>query len=367
MKFYEYMAKEVFAKAGIPVPKGRVVWSADEAAQVAGEIGPVAIKSQVLAGGRGKAGGIKFADTPEEARSAAAALFGTEIRGYVVDRLLVEEKLQINSEMYLGVTVDGGARQPLLIASTHGGVNIEEVPERDIVKRVIDITWGLLPFNTRELARRLGLKGAVARQVGDIALRLYDIFRKYDAEMTEINPLVVSGDRVIAADGRLNIDDEALFRHPDLPRVSEATEMEKKVEEIGLSYVELDGNIAVMANGAGVTMATIDVIEGYGGKAMNFLDAGGGAAAEPMAKAIALLVSTNPKALLINIFGGITRCDDVANAIITVKKSQGIPVPLVVRLVGTNEREGVEILRQNGISAYSSMDEAAAKVVQLAS
>src|SRR5690606_15637967 len=172
--------------------------------------------------------------------------------------------------------------------------------------------------------------------------------------------------RLIAADGRLNIDDEALFRQPDLPRTSEATPLEAKVREIGLSYVELDGDIAVMANGAGITMATIDVLARYGGKAMNFLDAGGGAAVEPMAQAMGVLVSTNPKAILVNIFGGITRCDDVAKAIIHVKKNQGIPVPLVVRLVGTNEEEGVELLRQEGIQAYRSMDEAAARVVELA-
>lgn len=367
MKLYEYMAKEIFSRHGIPVPRGRVVWSADEAAEVAAEIGPVALKSQVLAGGRGKAGGIKFADTPEEAAKAAGELLGTEIKGYTVDRLLVEEKLRIDSELYMGITIDGGARNPLLIVSTEGGVNIEEVPERDIAKRTIDITWGLYPYAAREVARRLGLTGAVAKQVADIALRLYRVFRQFDGELTEINPLVISGERVIAADGRLNIDDEALFRHPDQPRVSEATEMEKKVEEIGLSYVELDGDIAVMANGAGVTMATIDILEGYGGQAMNFLDAGGGASAEPMAKAIGLLVATNPRALLINIFGGITRCDDVANAIMTVKNSQGIPVPLVVRLVGTNEDKGVAILKENGINAFSSMDEAAAKVVELAS
>ena len=366
MKMYEFMAKEIFRQAGLPVPRGRVARTPDEAAAIAAEIGPVAIKSQVLAGGRGKAGGIKFADTPDEARARAAELLGSEIQGYKVEQVLVEEKLRIDAELYVSVTVDAGARRPLVIASRHGGVNIEEVPERDIIKRPVDITWGLYPYAARSIASRLELPPAIARQFVDILVRLYDLFRSYDAELVEINPLVISGDRLIAADGRFNVDDDALFRHPDLPRVSEATPLEQRVREIGLSYVELDGDIAVMANGAGITMATIDVLARYGGRAMNFLDAGGGAAMEPMAKAIGVLVSTKPKAILVNIFGGITRCDDVARAILAVRDQQGIPVPLVVRLVGTNEEEGVRLLQEAGIQAYRSMDEAAARVVELA-
>ncbi|QIA27183.1 ADP-forming succinate--CoA ligase subunit beta [Thermaerobacter sp. PB12/4term] len=367
MKFFEYMAKEVFRERGIPTPRGRVAATPDEAARVAEEVGgPVAVKSQVLAGGRGKAGGIRFADTPDQARQVAADLLGQEVRGYRVERVLVEEKLRIDRELYLGIAVDTGRKLPLVIASVHGGVNIEEVPEKDIVKRPVDITLGLYPYFARGIARRLGLEGAVARQFADLLTRLYRIFRDYDAELVEINPLVISGDRLIAADGRLNIDDDSRFRHEDLPEVSEATELERRVREIGLSYVELDGDIAVMANGAGITMATIDVLTEYGGRAMNFLDAGGGAAVEPMAKAMAVLVSTNPKAIFVNIFGGITRCDDVANAIVTVKRQQGIPVPLVVRLVGTNEDKGVAILREHGIEAFRDMGEAARKAVELA-
>jgi succinyl-CoA synthetase beta subunit len=326
----------------------------------------VAVKSQVLAGGRGKAGGIRFADTPEEAGRQAAALLGTELQGLRVERVLVEEKLAIERELYLAVTVDASARRPLLIASARGGVNIEEVPEREIVRHHVPVAWGLMPYAARAVAGRIGLGGELVLRFADVALRLYEIFRRYDAELVEVNPLAVVGDRLVAADGRLNVDDDALFRQPELPRTHEATPLEQRVRELGLSYVELDGDIAVMANGAGITMATIDVLARYGGRAMNFLDAGGGAAMEPMAEALAFLVSTRPKAILINIFGGITRCDDVARAIVQVQQTQGIPVPLVVRLVGTNEEEGVRLLREHGIQAYRSMGEAAARVVQLA-
>jgi len=368
MKLYEYMAKEVFARAGIPVPKGRLVSTAQQAADACSEIGPVALKVQVLAGGRGKAGGIKFADTPAGAADAAATLLGSEIRGHKVDRLLCEEKLKIERELYVGIAVDSSPRRPVLIASTQGGVNIEEVPEKSIVRRHIGVTWGLFPYTAREVVRRMGLQGEPgAARIVDIILRLYHVFRKKDAELVEINPLVfVSGGEVVAADARCNVDDDALFRHRDLPEVSEGTEMELKVRALGLSYVELDGDIAVMANGAGITMATLDIIQRYGGRPANFLDAGGGASVEPTAKALEILLQTGPRAVLVNIFGGITRCDDVANAIAQVNRTVGIKVPLVTRLVGTNEAEGLAILHKEGIAAYRSMEEAAARVVALA-
>ncbi len=368
MKLFEYMAKEVFARHGIPVPPGRVVASPQEAAQVCSELGEVAIKVQILAGGRGKAGGIRFAASPAEAESLAADLLGREVRGLVVDRLLVEKKLAIDQEFYLAVAVDGAARRPVIIASTQGGVNIEEVPEKLLVKRHVDPAWGLHPYRTRQIGRRLDLEGAVARQFSDILLKLYQVFTGSDAELAEINPLVLQKDgRLVAADGRLNLDDDALYRHPDLPRVAEGSEVERRAQEAGLSYVELDGDIAVMANGAGITMATLDIIQHFGGRPANFLDAGGGAGVEPMAQAIELLLSRSPKALLVNIFGGITRCDDVARAIVKVATARGgLGVPAVVRLVGTNEQEGVSILREHSLEAYSAMAEAAAAVVKAA-
>ncbi|MDI6893103.1 MAG: ADP-forming succinate--CoA ligase subunit beta [Bacillota bacterium] len=367
MKLYEYLAKDIFRGAGIPVPAGRPCQAPDEAARAAAEIGPVAIKAQILAGARGKAGGIAFADTPEEAREAAARLLGSELRGYRVDRLLVEEKLIIEKELYLGMAVEGSARRPLVIASGQGGMAIEEVPERAIVKKTLDITWGMQPYTARVLARRLGLEGSLARQFEDIALRVWGVFRRYDAELVEINPLAVAaGRRLVAADARLNVDDEALYRHRDLPRVEEGTDLERRVRELGLSFVQLEGDIAVMANGAGITMATLDVLARYGGRPANFLDAGGGAAAEPTAQAIGVLLETHPRVILINIFGGITRCDEVARAIVKVKSERGLPVPLVVRLVGTNEEQGTALLRDHGIAAFRQMEEAAARAVAIA-
>ncbi|MCG0238094.1 MAG: ADP-forming succinate--CoA ligase subunit beta [Firmicutes bacterium] len=366
MKLYEYLAKSLLAEVGIPTPQGRLATTPEEAEAAAREIGPCAVKAQVLVGGRGKAGGIKLANTPEEARQRAAEILGMNLKGYIVEKVWVEQQLKIDRELYVSITVDGQARQPLVIASAHGGVNIEEVPEEYIVKKNIDITTGLLPFHGREIARRLGLSGDLAKQFADILAKMYTAFRKYDAELVEINPLAVVGDRLIAADSRLNVEDDALFRHPELPRVEEGTELERKVRATGLAFVQLDGDIAVMANGAGMAMGTLDVLSLYGGRPANFLDAGGGASVEPMAQAIRFLLETKPKAILINIFGGITRCDDVARAIVTVKETEGIPVPLVVRLVGTNDEEGRRILAEAGIHAYTDMGEAAKAVVAAA-
>ncbi|MDI3316378.1 MAG: ADP-forming succinate--CoA ligase subunit beta [Bacillota bacterium] len=366
MKLYEYMAKGVLRDNGVPVPPGRLARTPEEAEAAARSLGPCVIKAQVLVGGRGKAGGVKPAPTPEEARARAGEILGMNLKGYVVDTVYVEGMLGVDRELYLGIAMDNASKRPLLIASASGGMEIEEVPERDIVRQPIPVEWGLMPYAARWVAHRLGLSGELSRQFGEIALKLYEIFKRYDAELVEINPLVVAGGRLVAADARLNVDDDALYRHPDLPRTSEATELEKRVRELGLAYVQLDGDIAVMANGAGITMATLDVLQRYGGRPMNFLDAGGGAAAEPMAEALKVLVSTRPRAIFINIFGGITRCDDVAQAVITARREVGISMPLVVRLVGTNEEKGVEMLRGEGIQAYRSMEEAAARVVELA-
>lgn len=366
MKLFEYMGKELFAKYGIPVPAGGVVSTPEEAAALTEKIGSVVVKSQILSGKRGKAGGIGFTDNPAEARDFAAKLLGSELRGFVVEKVLVEKKLQIDREFYLAITIDGAAKRPIVLASAQGGMDIEEVPEEYMVRQTLDVTIGMQPFVTREVTRRLGVTGGIARQIADILMKLHQMFVELDAELVEINPLVISGENVIAADAKVTIDDDALFRHKDLPVVEERTEAEKKAHELGLSYVELDGNIAVMANGAGITMATLDIIQHYGGAAANFLDAGGGAGIEQTAKALELLLSKNPKAILINIFGGITRCDDVANAFAYVKKNVGIPVPVVIRLVGTNEDKGREILREVGIEAYQFMHEAAAKAVEIA-
>ncbi len=366
MKLFEYMAKEELRAAGVDVPRGRCCRTPAEAAQAAREIGPVAVKAQVLVGGRGRAGGIRLAETPEEAERHAQAILGMEIRGERVEQLWVEERLRIDQELYLALAVDTSARRPVLIASARGGMEIEDVPDKEIVRRRLDVAWGLLPYEAREVAGRLGLPAALVPAFCTVAGRLYGVFRARDAELIECNPLAVVAGRLVAADARLNIDDDALWRQPGLPRTDESTPLEARVRALGLAFVQLDGDIAVMANGAGITMATIDALKRYGGRPMNFLDAGGGAATGPTAEALDILLSTGPRAALVNIFGGITRCDEVARAIVQVRQTRGRDVPLVVRLVGTNEEEGTAILEEAGISAFTSMRQAAERAVQLA-
>ncbi|HVB11250.1 MAG TPA: ADP-forming succinate--CoA ligase subunit beta [Bacillota bacterium] len=368
MKLYEYMAKGVLAEAGVPIPRGRLCRTPEEAGAACRDLGPVAVKAQVLVGGRGKAGGIKVADTPEEAEAAARQILGMNLKGYTVDTVYCESKLSITQEIYLSLTFDPGSKRPLLIASASGGIAIEEVPEKAIIKRGIPVAWGLQPYMAYQVARRLGLGGVLAREFSDLACKLYKAFVRLDAELVEINPLAVVDGHIIAADSRLNVDDDAMARHGDLPTTSEATPLESKVRALGLAFVQLDGDIAVMANGAGITMATLDVLQHYGGKPMNFLDAGGGSSAGPTAEALAILFNTHPKAVLVNIFGGITRCDEVAKAIVQVRREQAAAkdAPLVVRLVGTNETEGHRILREAGVDAFRSMQQAAERVVALA-
>jgi succinyl-CoA synthetase beta subunit len=361
------MGKELFTGFGITVPRGKMITTSDEAAAVAAEIGgEIVVKSQILSGKRGKGGGIKFAANPEEAKQAAGQILGTTVQGLKVEMLLVEEKLKIDQEFYLAITIDGAARRPVIIASAHGGMDIEEVADEHIVKQHVDVSIGVQPYLAREVSRKLGLRGSIYKEFNHLLPLLYKMFREKDAELVEINPLVVSGERLIAADSKVTIDDEALFRHKELPYVDERTEFERKAHEIGISYVQLEGNIAVMANGAGITMGTLDTIQHYGGAPANFMDAGGGTGMEGTAKALEILLGNNPRVILINIFGGITRCDDVANALVKVKNNIGIPVPVVIRLVGTNEEQGVQILKENGFDAYKMMHEAAAKAVEIA-
>ncbi len=367
MKLYEYLAKESFAEYGIPTPEGRVVDCADEAYDVAEELGkPVVVKSQVLSGKRGKAGGIQFADTPEETRDFASNLLGSQIQGYNVNKVLVEEKLGIDEELYLGLTLDPSNQCPVLIASSRGGMSIEEVPDRYIVREPVDIKWGLYPHHIRSVAERLELSSDVAGQLSKIALALFELFCDNDAELTEINPLAICSGDLVAADARLNINGDSIYRQPQWPDTEIRSDVEQEVTDLGLSYVQLDGEIAVMANGAGTTMATMDILQHYDRQAMNFLDCGGGAGMETTQEALKILAGTRPQVLLVNIFGGITRCDDVARAIANVKEEGLLKDPLVVRLVGTNEEQGIEILQEYGIDAYRSLQEAARQAVKIA-
>lgn len=366
MKLHEYMGKELFRSYGIPVPEGRACFSPEEAETAARAIGPVVVKSQILSGKRGKSGGIRFADTPAETRTIAADLLGSELRGYRIEAVLVEEKLSIDRELYLAITLDRERGQAVVLASAFGGMDIEDVPPEGIATTGIDPVLGLQPFQARELAEELELIGSAGRQLQAILLQCGRLFREADAELVEINPLVLSGERLIAADAKVTIDDDALYRQADLPRVQERSADEDAAGALGLAFVELDGDIGVMANGAGITMATLDMIAHFGGAAANFLDAGGGAGEEATARALELVLARHPRSILINIFGGITRCDDVARAIASVKRSKDIRIPMAVRLVGTNQEEGWTILEEAGIRPYRSMEDAARAAVTLA-
>ena len=368
MKLYEYLAKGMLAEHGVPTGGGIVCDTPEQAEEAARQIGACAIKAQVLVGGRGKAGGIKLANTPAEAKARAREILGMNLKGFIVDKVLVDPQIKIEKEYYVSITLDGMSKLPLIMASAAGGVEIESVPHDQIVFSHVDIGTGLLAFQAREIARRIGLKGDLGKQFAKVVTGMYNAFRKYDAELVEINPLALTdgGTRLVAADGRFNVEDDSLFRHPEFPKVEEGTELEKKVKAIGLAFVQLEGDIAVMANGAGMAMGTLDTLAHYGGRPANFLDAGGGSGVEPTAQAFDALLATNPKGIFVNIFGGITRCDLVAEAIIQVKQTKGINVPLVVRMVGTNDVRGREMLAENGIQAFTEMGEAAQAVVTAA-
>lgn len=363
MKIYEYLAKDLFKKNGIPVPYGIMAESGEEAHKAASEINkPVALKSQVLTGGRGKSGGIKFAESSKEVVKLVEELFQLEIKGEAVARLLVEEKLEIESEFYLSVVMDRSAKMPLIMASTEGGVDIEEVarktPEK-LVKYHVNPQEEFLPYQARDIAIDMGVPNPLISKVGSFIWKLYTVFRKYDATIAEINPLVLTPEGLIAADAKLEIDDDALYRQKELAEF----QLAKKGE---FAYVKLDGDIAVIGNGAGLTLSGMDMLKLYGGEPATFLDIGGGASQDNIARAINLVI-TNPqvKVVFLNVLGGITRADDVANGVIDVLKKAERKVPLVIRLTGTNEEEGQRILNEAGVSFETSMEAAARKAVEL--
>lgn len=364
MKLYEYKAKEVFAKHGIPIPFGVVVRSPEELKEFKF---PAAVKSQVLIGGRGKAGGIKFANDLEEAKEKVNEIIGMDIRGYKVKTVLIEEKLNITKEYYLGITIDRGAGAPLLIASAEGGVEIESVPEEKLYKKHINPFIGIQPFILRDLNERLGLDKEQGKKMAKIVKGLYDVFDKEDAELAEINPLVsVEGGDFIAADGKLTIDNDALFRHPEYKDLDQdLTPLEQKAKEKDIAFIQLDGNIGVIANGAGLTMATLDNINLHGGKAGVFLDLGGTDNPEKVKEAFNLMKEAMPKVILLNIFGGITKCDTVARGVMEALEVEKIDIPVVARIKGRNEEEARHILKDAGLVAAKSLEEAASKAAEL--
>ncbi len=379
MKLYEHEAKKIFRDIGIPTPLGEVVTSVEEAKRAYARLAQrsVVVKAQVLVGGRGKAGGIKFASNVEEVESAAKTLLGSEIKGERVGAVLIEPKLDISRELYLGVTWDRSERSPVVIASSEGGVNIEGVAKTkpDAIKRVhVDPEIGFKPFMGRLLASSIGLTGRVLQSFADIASKMYSLFDGFDAELVESNPLALTSQgEIVAADARLNIVDDALFRHKEFSnnsdeRLAEYSVLERKARQLGVQYVELDGSIGIIGNGAGLTMATLDLIKYYGGEPANFLDAGGGSSEEEFMQALSILnENPNVRLVFVNILAGITRCDDVARAIVKARISLGMSKPFVIRLAGTNEEEGRRILAASGINVYSDMDEAAKKAVEAAS
>ncbi|OYT63269.1 succinate--CoA ligase subunit beta [Candidatus Bathyarchaeota archaeon ex4484_205] len=365
MKLHEYQAKEIFAREGIPVPMGRIARNPREAFEISREIGSeVVLKAQVLVGGRGKAGGILFSSL-EEVEEKSRKIFSTEIKGERPELILVEERLNSVKEFYLGITFDRSRGRPVVMTSSEGGVEIEEVARRSPEK----ITWvevdplkGIYPYMIRKLSRPFPKE--VRKEAHEIIAKLYEIFVKYDAELAEINPLIYDGKKLVAADAVLNINDDSLFRQ-NFKREEEGIEGIASRE--GFSYVTLDGEIAIIGNGAGLTMATLDAVEMEGGKAANFLDIGGGVPPEGMKKALEIVyMNEKAKLVLVNVFGGINRCDEIAQGIRMFFEERGgkLDKPLVVRLTGTNEEEGRRILEEIGIEVYKDLREAVKSAVR---
>ena len=375
MKLHEYQSKQIFAKYGIPIPKGRVAATEDEAKQIAKELGSrVVIKSQVLVGGRGKAGGIRLAKTPDEAAELASQILAMEIKGLPVRKVLVDEAANIEKEIYLGITNDRAARKPVMMASLAGGVEIEEVarktPEK-IIKVHIDPLLGLRDYQARDIAAGIDLPREHWKLFGQIARGLWQAYEDCDATLAEINPLVITSEnRLLAVDGKMLIDDNALFRHPDLTDLRDLdVEAPSEIEarRYGLSFIKLDGNIGCMVNGAGLAMTSMDIIKLFGGSPANFLDIGGGASSEKVAAALRIILADpNVKAVLYNIFGGITRCDEAARGILAALGEVKPRIPMVIRLVGTNAEEGRRMLADANMITADTLADAAKKAVEVA-
>ena len=379
MDLYEHQGKELLRKFGLETLEGIVASSPEEAREAAEKLGggTVVIKAQVLTGGRGKAGGIKVVDGPEEAENAAREVLGMDIRGHEVRRVLVESGADIESEMYLSITVDRGEKKPLVLFSTEGGVDIEEVAETNpdaIVRLYIDPLLGLQPYQVRELVFASGLSGDAAKGVGRVLSALYEAFVGSDASLVEINPLVLTGDgRVLVLDSKVTVDNSSLFRHADIAElhdVEAADPGEQRAQEADLQYVKLEGDVGILGNGAGLVMSTLDVVAQAGGEPANFCDVGGGADAEKISTALDIVTSNEQvKSVLFNIFGGITRGDEVARGLLSALERSDLSLPIVVRLDGTNAEEGREILAENtpqNVHTEQTMLDAARRAVELA-
>jgi len=384
MKIHEYQAKAILATHGVPVPRGEVVFNAADANAAAQRLGggTVVVKAQIHAGGRGKGGGVKVVTSPDEAERVAREMIGMRLityqtgpEGQIVQRVLIEQGLRIQREMYLGLVIDRATEKPVLMVSPDGGVEIEKVAHETpgrIFKEFIHPGAGLAAYQTRKLAFALTLSGPQVAQAGKLMNAVYDTFEATDASLIEINPLIVTEDGdLLALDAKMNFDDNALYRHPDINELRDLAEeapLEVEASKYSLNYIKLDGTIGCMVNGAGLAMATMDIIKLAGGEPANFLDVGGGANAEQIRNAFKILMSdTSVTAVLINIFGGILRCDVLAEGVIAAVKELGVPVPIVIRMEGTNVEKGKQMLRESGLNftTADTMSEAAEKVVAL--
>ncbi len=384
MKIHEYQAKQILARYGVRIPRGEVAYTKEEAREIAHKLGGlVVVKAQIHAGGRGKGGGVKLAKTPDEAEKITGQMLGMNLvtpqtgpEGRKVQKVLIEEGLNIKKELYLGIVIDRQTGMPVFMASASGGMDIEEVAAKNpelILKEFVQPGLGLQPFQARKLAFGLGIAPELINDAAQFMVALYKAFEDTDASLAEINPFLITGDsKVYALDAKMTFDDNALYRHQDLKELRDLNEedpLEVEASKFGLNYIKLDGSVACMVNGAGLAMATMDIIKLAGGSPANFLDVGGGASAEQVKNAFRILLSDqHVRAVLINIFGGIMRCDIVASGVVEAAKSMGIKVPVVVRLEGTNVEQGQDILRTSGLNfiVADGMKDAAEKVVAAA-
>ncbi|HHT9113947.1 MAG: ADP-forming succinate--CoA ligase subunit beta [Planctomycetes bacterium] len=383
MKLYEFQAKDILRKCGVCVPRGKAISHSHDASKIFQEIGVnrCVVKAQILAGGRGKGGGIRFANTPAEAQSCAAGMLGTHLvtrqtsqKGIEIKYVLIEEAVSIKKELYLAITIDRSLQTPMLITSAEGGMEIEEVAKKSpdsIIKEPLDIFFGVHPFQARRIASKLGISGISSARLNNLITNLFSAFVNNDCSLLEINPLAVTvDDELCALDAKMDIDDNALYRHQEFEQMSQYQDLspvEVLAKKYKLSYISLDGNIGCLVNGAGLAMATMDIIKLHGGEPANFLDVGGDASLEQVTQAFKIILSDSKvKAILINIFGGIMKCDVIASGIIQAIKEVGIHIPLVVRLEGTNVDIAKNILSNSGLSIISAKDmkEAASLVVK---
>jgi succinyl-CoA synthetase beta subunit len=365
MKLFEYRGKELFDKYGISVPNGRLVKDKND---FSGLNFPFVLKAQVPIGGRGKAGGIKSAENLKDAQEKFSQIMGMDIKGYKVRKVLAEEKVGIKKELYLSITLDRSKRMPLIMASGEGGMDIESVPDDKIFKEWINPLIGIQPFHIRSIITRLKLEKEDGKEVAKVISKIYKLFREYDCELVEINPLIIKKEGgVMALDSKVNINDDAIYRHQDIePEVVELTPLEKDAKEKGIAFIQLEGNIGVIANGAGLTMATLDALTNYNGKGGVFLDLGGTDDPEKVKQAFELMKKAKPKVIFLNLFGGITRCDTVAKGVKDVITKEGIDCPVITRIKGCNEDQAKDILKDAGLITGTTLQDAAQKSSDMA-